>query len=278
MQSEIYPPDEGWITQEGKPIKLSILSINKMTRIFTPKTKPPNSPAKWDAILGKQCDWPATWKSISDQFISAHDNKTWLRLAHRGLRLRGNDKSEQDPTCRLCGNGRQSHHHLLVCPAAFRTTVLKLLRATHMNLDSFSYPDTWLTCLNANNQRHSAVQTGIIKIHWNTIYQHITKQTLDMKRFHTNDVSRDFARLVTQRIQHQLVKLKKFQQAREHGHYQLTNPSNSTTAILESIGSLNTHACTMTVSEAIIKIIQEQDPLCEFESVTHTYQAQALPS
>eukprot|EP00965_Chrysotila_dentata_P233694 6199738-Pleurochrysis_carterae.AAC.1 len=66
-----------------------------------------------------------------------------------------------------------------------------------MDLSSFSYPDTWLACIEANDKRFTAVQTGIIKINWNTIHQHMTEQKLDRKRFSTQDALRDLARTLT---------------------------------------------------------------------------------
>eukprot|EP00965_Chrysotila_dentata_P257601 6212938-Pleurochrysis_carterae.AAC.9 len=174
-----------------------------MTQLFSPKTSPLNAQRKWDSMLGTTQDRNLVWSSSSGSFTNAHDNKMWLRLAHRGLRLRGNDRQEQDSSCRLCGQTRESQHHLLTCDTInpFRTAVLRLLQATHMDMATFAYPGTWLTCVDAKGTKLTTVQTGLIKIHWNIIYQHMTKQKLDKKRFSNKDVARDYARVVAQRIQ-----------------------------------------------------------------------------
>eukprot|EP00965_Chrysotila_dentata_P261536 6214285-Pleurochrysis_carterae.AAC.1 len=97
----------------------------------------------------------------------------------------------------------------------------------------------------------------------------MTKQKLEGKPFSTANASRDFIRVVAQRIHHQLVKLKRFQQSREHGNYQQQQISKGMSEILESIESLNSYACTMTVSDSVKQIINEHDPLQQ-QQLTHS--------
>eukprot|EP00965_Chrysotila_dentata_P190243 6173752-Pleurochrysis_carterae.AAC.6 len=67
----------------------------------------------------------------------------------------------------------------------------------------------------------------------------MTKQKLDKKRFLNKDAARGYAKVVTQRIQYQFIKLKKHHQSRLHGDFETTQVSKNMTDILESIGAFN---------------------------------------
>jgi len=122
---------------------------------------------KWEHILKININWGKMWRTLSNSFSNPHDSKTWFKLAHRALRLNGNDKTTTSNKCRL--SERESHVHLLTCNKlnALRRLVLQLLLATGMELDDFSYPYTWLTCLDKNNEPLNKLQVALITIHWN---------------------------------------------------------------------------------------------------------------
>eukprot|EP00965_Chrysotila_dentata_P176575 5830803-Pleurochrysis_carterae.AAC.1 len=47
-----YPQDEGWIIRDSTEcIKLSPLSVHRLTQIFTPASKPPNCEEAWNSCL-----------------------------------------------------------------------------------------------------------------------------------------------------------------------------------------------------------------------------------
>eukprot|EP00965_Chrysotila_dentata_P188502 6172776-Pleurochrysis_carterae.AAC.1 len=198
-QHETYPPNEGWLTANGQPIKLTDLTIKRMTLLFTPKAGPPSCQNKWDQILHTQIEWKKVWCTLSNNFSNPYDTKTWFKLIHRGLRLNGNDKTVNNNRCRLCNQARESHVHLLTCNKLnhLRRLVLKLLRATGLNLDFFAYPQTWLTCLNEHNEPLNNVQVALITIHWNVLYKHMTKQKLDNKTFCDRAALKEYARTIS---------------------------------------------------------------------------------
>jgi len=131
-------------------------------------------------------------------FSNPYDTKTWLRLIHRGLRFNGNDKSITDNTCKLCHLTRESHAHLLTCSKInkLRRLVFKLFRATGFDFDSFVFPNTWLTCLDANNNPLNHVQSAFITIHWNVVYKDMTKQKLENKPFNNTAVKKEYCRMI----------------------------------------------------------------------------------
>eukprot|EP00965_Chrysotila_dentata_P199893 6179652-Pleurochrysis_carterae.AAC.3 len=157
------------------------------------------------------------WRTLSNSFSNPHDSKTWFKLAHRALRLNGNDKTTTSNKCRL--SERESHVHLLTCNKlnALRRLVLQLLLATGMELDDFSYPYTWLTCLDKNNEPLNKLQVALITIHWNFLYKHMTKQKLDKKMFNDTAAMKDYARTVSHRFLALTKKLSLHNQARQHG-------------------------------------------------------------
>eukprot|EP00965_Chrysotila_dentata_P254867 6212020-Pleurochrysis_carterae.AAC.1 len=91
-QHETYPPNDGWTTSKGDSIKLTDLTIRRMTLLFTNKTGPPSCQSKWDHILRTQIEWKKVWRTLQNTFSNPYDTKTWFRFIHRGLRLNGNDK------------------------------------------------------------------------------------------------------------------------------------------------------------------------------------------
>eukprot|EP00965_Chrysotila_dentata_P167213 5521363-Pleurochrysis_carterae.AAC.1 len=86
-----------------------------MTKIFTKGTGPPSCQRKWEQILGTPIDWKKVWRTLQNPITNPYDSKTWLRLAHRGLRLNNNDKTTDSKACRLCSHHTESHAHLLTC-------------------------------------------------------------------------------------------------------------------------------------------------------------------
>eukprot|EP00965_Chrysotila_dentata_P130174 4304142-Pleurochrysis_carterae.AAC.1 len=86
-----------------------------MTKIFTKGTGPPSCQKKWEQILGTPIDWKKVWRTLQNPITNPYDSKTWLRLAHRGLRLNNNDKATDSKACRLCSHPKESHAHLLTC-------------------------------------------------------------------------------------------------------------------------------------------------------------------
>eukprot|EP00965_Chrysotila_dentata_P200480 6180003-Pleurochrysis_carterae.AAC.1 len=114
-QHETYPPNEGWLTTNDQPIKLTDLTTKRMTLLFTPKTGPPSCEKKWEQILHTHIDWKRVWRTLSNSFSNPYDTKAWFKLIHRSLRLNGNDKAVNTNRCRLCEQARESHAHLLTC-------------------------------------------------------------------------------------------------------------------------------------------------------------------
>eukprot|EP00965_Chrysotila_dentata_P212402 6187005-Pleurochrysis_carterae.AAC.2 len=90
-----YPQDEGWIhTNSQQSIRLSSLSVHRLTQIFSPQSKPPNAEAAWNARL-THChitiDWPKVWSSVGTFLTTPADEKTWFKLVHRGLMVNGKE-------------------------------------------------------------------------------------------------------------------------------------------------------------------------------------------
>eukprot|EP00965_Chrysotila_dentata_P021111 699355-Pleurochrysis_carterae.AAC.2 len=183
---ETYPPNEGWLTSRGQPKKqLSELAIGRMTTLHL-KGRANLMPKTMGTILHITIAWKKVWRTLSNCFSNPYDTKTWFRCVHRSLQLNSNDKSVNSRKCRLCDHTKESHAHLLTCSEqnTLRRLVLKLLQATGLDLYSFAYPYTWLTCLDAQNKPLNEVQVALITIHWNTgMHSTMTKQKLDNQTF-----------------------------------------------------------------------------------------------
>eukprot|EP00965_Chrysotila_dentata_P258488 6213236-Pleurochrysis_carterae.AAC.1 len=243
-QHETYPPNEGWLTRNNQKVKLSDLTIKRMTDLFTNNTGPPSCQRKWEQILHTTIAWKKVWRTMSNAFSNPHDTKTWHKFAHRSLRLNSNDKSIDDRKCRLCKQTRESHAHLLTCSQLnpFRRLVLRLLQASGMNLNTFAYPQTWLTCLDTQSEPLNTFQVACITIHWNILYKHMTKQKLDNTAFLNATVMRDYTRTIADRILATIKKLSLHNQSRQYGFYNTQNVNASMENLLHTIGQYNAHS------------------------------------
>eukprot|EP00965_Chrysotila_dentata_P260365 6213878-Pleurochrysis_carterae.AAC.2 len=93
-----------------------------------------------------------------------------------------------------------------------------------MDLNSFAYPYTWLTCLDIQNDPLSTIQVACITVYWNMIYKHMTKQKLDNKAFNNVSAIKDYVRTLANRI---LTKIK-------NSYYTLSLDSMDTTTHKQS--------------------------------------------
>eukprot|EP00965_Chrysotila_dentata_P258235 6213152-Pleurochrysis_carterae.AAC.2 len=269
-QHKVYPPNEGWITTQQHLIRLSGLTIKRMTTLFTTNTGRPSCQRKWEQILPINVDWKKMWRTLSNSFSNPYDSKTWFKLSHRALRLNGNDRAINSNKCRLCEHIRESHAHFLTCNKlndTRRRLVLQLLSATGMDLDTFFSPYTWLTCLDKHNQPLNEVQVALVTIHWNILYKHMTKQKLDNKTFDDTAAMKDYARAVSHRILALTKKLSLHNQTRQHGSNATQSVSTSMANILHTIGQYNPHSGSFYVNNNIKRLLTIQDPLLFFPAV-----------
>ena len=156
-----YPQDEGWKLGE-EAVRLSQITISRQTKFRSRESSPPNCEAKWAEVLqDPNIPWLKIWRSIGCIFTSPRDEKTWLLLLHRALRLRGRDSREPDRTCRMGCRTRESQLHLLHCRylEPLRQAALDILRAMgitpggcNFNTNSHQF---WLFCCNKNWQSSS---------------------------------------------------------------------------------------------------------------------------
>eukprot|EP00965_Chrysotila_dentata_P256122 6212440-Pleurochrysis_carterae.AAC.3 len=203
---------------------------------------------------------------LSNNLSNPYDTKTWFKLIHRNLRLNSNDKAVNTNRCRLCEQARESHAHLLTCSKLnhMRRFVLKLLRATGLDLDSFAYPQTWLTCLNEHNEPLNNVQVALITIHWNVLYKHMTKQKLVNRTFSDRAALKDYARTVAHRILALTKTLVLHNQSRQFGSYDTQTINTSTTNSLHTLGHFNPNSGYFKLNDDIAELLKTYDPLLVF--------------
>eukprot|EP00965_Chrysotila_dentata_P107486 3551188-Pleurochrysis_carterae.AAC.1 len=96
--SRSYPQDEGWTVKGNtQTVRLSSLSVHRLTQIFTPDTSPPNSEKAWSdrlSHLNVNIPWPKIWASVGTFLTTPTDEKTWFKLIHRALMLNGKQKTD----------------------------------------------------------------------------------------------------------------------------------------------------------------------------------------
>ena len=80
--------------------------MKNVTETLSRKTaRPPNSGPKWNIKLGITLDWnKIVWPNVGTTFTNMTHEKTWFKLAHRGLNVKNHHRS-LDPSerkCRMC--------------------------------------------------------------------------------------------------------------------------------------------------------------------------------
>eukprot|EP00965_Chrysotila_dentata_P155547 5139523-Pleurochrysis_carterae.AAC.1 len=134
-----------------------------------------------------------------------------------------------------------------------------------MDLEAFSFPNTWLTCLDSNNNPLNNVQTALITIHWNIVYKHMTRQKMDNKPFNSNTAQKDYCRLLAHRIQSLIKRLKTFHQSRQHGAYTSQHIHTLMENALHSLGLFNPHSGSFQLSNDIQQLLSFHDPLSDIK-------------
>ena len=122
---EVYPSDTGWTIptqKERKQTALSALTIKNVTEILSRMTtRPPNSGPKWNTKLGITLDWnKIVWPNVGTTFTNMTHEKTWFKLAHRGLNVKNHHRS-LDPSkrkCRMCDRANETMEHIITCGRA----------------------------------------------------------------------------------------------------------------------------------------------------------------
>jgi len=159
------------------------VGFNHKSSLFTTNTGPPARQRTWEQILGIDLQWKRVWRTLSNNFSNPHDSKAWFKSAHRALRLNSNDKTVSQKKCRSCELTRESYAHFLTCAKlnTLRRLVPQKLQAAGLDLNSFDYPHTRLTCLDQHGEPLNDVQVALTIIHWNALYKHMTKQNWTAK-------------------------------------------------------------------------------------------------
>eukprot|EP00965_Chrysotila_dentata_P204372 6182287-Pleurochrysis_carterae.AAC.2 len=118
-----------------------------------------------------------------------------------------------------------------------------MLQETGLDLNTFAYPITWLTCLNKSNEPLTNVQVALITIHWNVLYKHMIKQKLDNVTFNdTAATMKEYARTVAHITLALMKKLSLHNQSRQHDSFetQIINPNTANE--LHSLGQFNPYS------------------------------------
>eukprot|EP00965_Chrysotila_dentata_P229771 6197386-Pleurochrysis_carterae.AAC.3 len=128
-----YPQDEGWLLRNSnEDIRLSSLSVHRLTQIFIPDSKPPNCEEAWNTRLslnGISIDWAEVWSSVGSFLSTPTDEKVWFKLVHRGLRVDG--KESINKNCRLCNYSNESQKHVRSCTSRYHLHSLEACVCSH---------------------------------------------------------------------------------------------------------------------------------------------------
>ena len=173
-----FPQDEGWQVGE-RLIRLSQLTINYLTKLFSKPSYPPNCEAKWNYIVGFDLPWDEIWASLGTFLTNPKDEYSWLRFLHR-RRLYISDNSTSNK-CKCCKIRYEHLRHFPFCTGmrSLRALVRRFLRAmgydtsTHCNnnpLYFFGFQ------LDANKVMIKCkVTQALIRLFWRVTIKHYTR-------------------------------------------------------------------------------------------------------
>ena len=95
-----FPQDEGWQVG-GRLIRLSQLTINYLTKLFSKPSFPPNCEAAWNKIVGFDLPWLEIWASLGTFLTNPKDEYAWLRFLHRRRLYRSDNPGSKCKCCRV---------------------------------------------------------------------------------------------------------------------------------------------------------------------------------
>eukprot|EP00965_Chrysotila_dentata_P104724 3459002-Pleurochrysis_carterae.AAC.1 len=261
-----YPQDEGWVIRDSTEcIRLSSLSVHRLTHIFTPESKPPNCEEAWNTRLslnGISINWAEVWSSVGSFLTTPTDEKVWFKLVHRGLMVNG--KESINKNCRLCNYSNESQLHLMHCPALYmiKQYVALLLQAMGLNT-SLIHPElTWLLGMTKTGQLLDPAHHAIIRIHWRHVYAAMVRLQYDGEAFSQARVKSDIARTFLSRILAYQYEKRLCFYRRRHSHAGNYRLPKSAAQQVKSLGDLRLSDGTLLVKADVIAVIEQQGISC----------------
>eukprot|EP00965_Chrysotila_dentata_P034615 1152869-Pleurochrysis_carterae.AAC.1 len=262
-----YPQDEGWLLRNSnEEIRLSSLSVHRLTLFFTPDSMPPNCEEAWNVRLslnGISIDWARVWSSVGSFLTTPTDEKVWFKLVHRGLMVNG--KESTNKSCRLCNHNNESQLHLLHCPAlnTIKQYVTQLLQAMGLDASLIHTELTWLLGMNKTGSLLDSALLAVIRIHWRHVYAAMVRLKYDGETFSPARVKSDIARTFLMRIlAYQYGRRLNFYR-RRHSHAGNYKLPKSAAQQAQPIGELRLSDGMLKVKDAIILVIQQQGISCD---------------
>mmetsp|Transcript_25783 Transcript_25783/g.56517 ORF Transcript_25783/g.56517 Transcript_25783/m.56517 type:complete len:209 (-) Transcript_25783:513-1139(-) len=175
-------------------------------------------------------DWPLVWSSVGTFLTTPVDEKTWFKLAHRGLMVNGEETSSTE--CRLCDFHMESQLHLLSCPklapvqkfvssvleamgtglglglglglgpklAPVQKFVSSVLEAMGTNLSEIHVELTWLLGIDTNGNILPSTHLALIRIYWRHVYAVMVRVKYDGDKFSLKQVKQSIARTFYSRV------------------------------------------------------------------------------
>eukprot|EP00965_Chrysotila_dentata_P257916 6213043-Pleurochrysis_carterae.AAC.1 len=282
-----YPQDEGWMIRDSSEfIRLSSLSVHRLTQIFTPKSKPPNCEEAWNSRLsinGISIDWAGVWSSVGTFLTTPTDEKVWFKLIHRGLMVNG--KESVNKNCRLCNHSNESQLHLMHCPTLniIKQFVTQLLQAAGLD-PSLIHPElTWLLGMTKAGRLLDPAYHAIIRIHWRHVYAAMVRVKYDGETFSPSRIKSDIARTFLTRILAYQYERRMWFFKRRHSHAGNYRLPESAARQVQHIGDLRLTDGAFTVKTAVIHVIEQQGVSCSqlspnLPSSPTTPQSRSFPS
>ena len=177
-----FPQDEGWKVGD-KSIRLSHLSINLLTKLFTKPTEPPNCEMAWNSRLGLTLPWDEIWASLGTFLLNPRDEYTWFRFLHRGLFVM-TKQNTLTSSCRFCRRCHERLQHLPSCKTLLplRKLVRRFLKAMRIDLTSLSKNPKLLFGFGLDKDNKvitCKASLSLLRLFWRVMYRHLTRISED---------------------------------------------------------------------------------------------------
>jgi len=266
-----YPKDKGWTLQGGSDIlRLSQLSIKRLTSSFQKKPATPNAQKSWEAELGRgQLPWKTIWGAQGSFLANPRDEKTMQKILHRGLFLRSRDSKARNKNCRVCRRRPETTAHLPICPRmrAARQLVTSLWEEMGVQPEQIDVRATWLFGLiykDASEKKPTQplgpCQRALLVLYWRVIYKHMTLQEMKRRTFITTTVSKDIGRHFMARILAYQATRRRFYQNKKHAGTKGGRPAHElpqkAAQQIAPIGELKLETGKLTIRKEIRRILK----------------------
>ena len=274
--SSCFPQDGWWKSPLlPDPFLLSMLSIRRMTGMFSAKSLPPNCESNWEerillalsTLPAGVLPWRKIWGSVGCFFISPKAEYTWLRYLHRAVYVRSK-QSESSTDCRLGCSRSESQLHLPYCgfTRPVRRLVNRLINALGHDKSLIHKDPLFSFGFNLDSSGaiwKDEIVRALYRLYWRIVYKHLTRLELDDTPFFHPVVSKDLCRAFMACILAYQSQRRSFFLSRVHTKRTEVLP-RAAAARVASLGELDVHTGGFIVKPTVTTLLSEYEVWSDF--------------